>query len=281
MTRSAVAIGLGLLAALAVVAVVLFGNEPSPTPVSQSPNSAIYFDQSAAEERIRALEAAVAEERNARLLLEEELQALYAEIEALGGGATNMTDQERAAQAEEAARRDRERAEERRLRQELTDDERLIEQLTENGFAPERAEWIVKRQSELNMESLRARFEARSSGQPFDPTNPMLSPQAMLRAEIGDDEYEQYLSSTGRPTRVQVTDIFESSPAQRAGLREGDQIVSYNGTRVFDSGELYRHTMGGEPGGTVVVDIVRDGVPMQIVLPSGPIGVSINNRRGR
>ena len=37
-----------------------------------------YFDQSAAtEDRVFALEAAVAQERNARLLLEEELQALY------------------------------------------------------------------------------------------------------------------------------------------------------------------------------------------------------------
>jgi S1-C subfamily serine protease len=103
----------------------------------------------------------------------------------------------------------------------------------------------------------------------------------MLRAEIGDAEYEQYRLASGMPTVVEVSGILESSPAQQAGLQAGDEIVAYNGTRVFDIGELNRFTMGSEPGGTVVVDIVRDGVPMQVVLPSGPIGVTISGRRGR
>jgi S1-C subfamily serine protease len=109
----------------------------------------------------------------------------------------------------------------------------------------------------------------------------MLSIQSMLRAEIGDAEYEQYRQANGWPTVVEVAAILESSPAQQAGLQAGDQIVSYNGTRVFDIGELNRFTMGSDPGGTVVVDIVRDGIPMQVVLPSGPIGVTVGGRRGR
>jgi hypothetical protein len=34
--------------------------------------------------------------------------------------------------------------------------------------------------------------------------------------------------------------------------------------------------MQGEKEGNVVVDIVRDGAPMQLVLPRGPLGVSGN-----
>jgi hypothetical protein len=36
---------------------------------------------------------------------------------------------------------------------------------------------------------------------------------------------------------------------------------------------------GGE--GNVVIDVVRDGSPMQIVVPRGPIGVEIGRFRGR
>jgi hypothetical protein len=39
--------------------------------------------------------------------------------------------------------------------------------------------------------------------------------------------------------------------------------------------------MGGDGEGTVVVDVLRDGAPMQIVLPRGPIGVEIGRGRGR
>jgi hypothetical protein len=283
MNRSAVAIALGLLATFAAVAVALFAREPQPqSPVPQTADPAHYFDQSAATgERIRALEAAVAEERNARLLLEEELQALYSEIEALRGGESGpMSDEEMEAR-EEAARRELERAQERARRRQPTADQSRIERLTEHGFAPDRAEWLIRRESALGMEALRARYEARMAGEPIDPSAPALSAPSMLRAEIGDAEYEQYRLANGWPTVVEISNILESSPAQQAGLQAGDQIVSYNGTRVFDVGELNRFTMGSEPGGSVIVDIVRDGVPMQVVMPSGPIGVSISGRRGR
>ena len=284
MNKSAVAIALGLLAVLVAVAATWFVRAPlesSPGPQAADPEA--YFDQDAAtEERIRALETAVAEERNARLLLEEELQVLYAEIEELGGGEIRRTsDEESAADPEEEARRELERAIERARRRDLTPDQRRIEQLTENGFSPERAEWLVKRESALGMEALQARYEAQAAGEPLDPSNSMLSIQSTLRAEIGDAEYEQYRLASGWPTVVEVSAILESSPAQQAGLQAGDQIVSYNGERVFDIGELNRFTMASDPGGTVVVDIVRDGVPMQVVLPSGPIGVTVGGRRGR
>ena len=72
MNKNVLAITLGLLAAFAALAIVLFAREPQPLATGP----ADYFDQSAAtEDRIRALEAAVAQERDARLLLEEELQA--------------------------------------------------------------------------------------------------------------------------------------------------------------------------------------------------------------
>jgi S1-C subfamily serine protease len=53
----------------------------------------------------------------------------------------------------------------------------------------------------------------------------------------------------------------------------GDQIVAYDGRRVFHIRELTEVLLQGEPGAPVIVDIVRDGQAMQLVLPRGPLGI--------
>ena len=103
----------------------------------------------------------------------------------------------------------------------------------------------------------------------------------MLRAEIGDADYEMYLEGNNRPTSVSISNVMASSPGERAGLQAGDEIVNYDGQRVFSTWELVQQTMGGGGEGTVVVDLLRDGAPIQIVLPRGPIGVEVGRTRER
>lgn len=276
MNKSILAVLVSLLAGFAAAAIVFTIREPATAVVSAG-DASDYFDQSAAiGDRISALEAVVAEERQARQFLEDELQVLYTEIERLSDTrdagdeqrvATNVVTQE---QMEEFRQR----------RSDQTDDGRLA-RLVEAGLSPDRAEWVLKRESELQMEAMQAQFDARRSGEPFDRFNPALNPAAALRAEIGDAQYEQYLEANYQPTAVRIGSVLESSPGQRAGLQPGDQIVAYGGTRVFDVSDLNQQTMLGEPGTSVVVDITRDGMPMQVVLPRGPIGVSTSRFRGR
>ena len=71
------------------------------------------------------------------------------------------------------------------------------------------------------------------------------------------------------------------APGQRAGLQVGDHITGYGGQRVFSMQQLRELTMQSEPGRSIVVDIVRDGAPMQIVVDSGPIGFSTGQFRPR
>lgn len=275
MNRRIVVIALSLAAVIAAAAIVFFVRDPLPDEsVMAIPSN--YFDQSAATgERIFALEAAVAEERNARLLLEEELQALYYELDELRNGPDEATE-ERDATTEPRREAMRERAD--RFRAGDTTQGRA-DVLIEAGFAPDRAEWIVQRESELQMDAMQAMFDARQSGE--RPDRSRLDPDQTLRAELGDAEYEQYLEANGRSTSVAVGSVLESSPGQRAGLQTGDQIVGYNGQRVFSYGELSDQTMNATPGQSVVVDIVRDGMPMQVVVDAGPIGISNRGFRGR
>ena len=257
----------GLLAAGAAVAVVLLARQPE-TPAPDG--AAVYFDPSAAaEDRIRALEAAVAEERNARMLLEEELQALYDAVEALGED-RHLQPAEQPASAVSGPREQFSALREQRRADQM---EQRLSRLIDAGFAEDRAEWILRRESELQLEQMQALYEARQAGERADRFDPRMNPEKALRAEIGDAQYEQYLDAYGRSTSVAVGTVLESSPGQRAGLQPGDEIVAYGGERVFSYADLYEQTMNAAAGQPVVVDIVRNGMPMQVVIDGGPIGI--------
>ncbi len=276
MKKVSISVGISLVAGFAAAAIVLRATDSGST-TQQSVVPASHFDETAAtEERIRALEAAVSEERQARQLLEDELFVLFAEVERLEasvGNRENSRDERDGADIEATQIVERRRS--NRSNGGQKDD------LIAAGLAPDRADWILRRESELRYESMQARFEARNSGTPQNFFDAAMNPESMLRTEIGDADYEMYLEGNNRPTSVSISNVMASSPGERAGLKSGDQIVSYDGKRVFSTSELVQQTLGGGGEGTVVVDLLRDGAPMQIVLPRGPIGVEVGRSRGR
>jgi hypothetical protein len=227
--------------------------------------------------RLDALEDAFAAEVDQRVELEARVAELSAQLEALGQSpvrapragpsASNPPDP---AIAEQRARM-RELAATPEGRERI-----LIERLTAAGFAPDRAEWINRRTEELRMKALQEQYDARREGRA--PAGDF--GDNTLRAELGDADYERYLSAIGRPTSVGVADVLAGSPAERAGLLPGDEIVAYNGKRVFDTGELNALTLEGTSGESVVLDVRRDGQSMQLVMPRGPIGIT-GGFRGR
>jgi C-terminal processing protease CtpA/Prc len=231
------------------------------------------------EERIAALERAVSDERFARQLLQEEVFYLTAELEQITGTYDPEVPEEISAEEAVAQSGDsrRSRSEERRYRNSL---EGRIERLIEAGFLPSQASMIAHRESELQMQSLRTRYEAERSGDPVDYWRNRNASNVTLRQELGDADFERYLIANNRSTSITVSSVIESSPAQSAGLQPGDEIVRYDGERVFSMSDLTRQTMDGAAGQNVIVDIMRNGNPMQIVLPRGPVGIS-GGRRSR
>lgn len=155
--------------------------------------------------------------------------------------------------------------------------EQQLERLVAQGFTRERAEWIERRTQELEVQAMQAQYEAQRSGRPGQGA---MDVEAALRAELGDTDYERYLTATGRPTQVQVMDVLASSSAERSGLLPGDQIVAYAGTRVFDMRELNSLTRDGNPGESVTMEIRRNGQTMQVQVPRGPLGLQGGGLRG-
>ena len=231
------------------------------------------FDAAAlVEERIRALELAVIEEREVRQLLEVEILVLREEIEQRH---TESSEPSEPGEPALSAREER-RAALRARRFGVRSTQGQVDRLVEAGFPADQAAWIVQREAELQMEMLRARYDAMRGnaeqvfvGQGFSQSNE-------LRAELGDADYERFLAANGRSTSVGIGSVIPNSPAQVAGLQPGDEIVRYDGERVFSMMDMAGRIMQGEKEGNVVVDILRDGVPMQLVLPRGPLGVSGN-----
>ncbi|MBX3027251.1 PDZ domain-containing protein [bacterium] len=100
--------------------------------------------------------------------------------------------------------------------------------------------------------------------------------QVSIRDELGDDGYDRYLFALGQTNRVRVDDVMTDSPAAQAGLAQGDVIVRYGDTRVFAPAELVTQTQLGEPGEWVQLLITRQGVPMTVQVPRGPLGLRVN-----
>ncbi len=70
-----------------------------------------------------------------------------------------------------------------------------------------------------------------------------------------------------RISGVLVQDFEGDSPAERAGLREGDVIVAVNGQAVEGVGELQRRVTGYKPGETVTLEVIRGGQSRSVRVP--------------
>lgn len=278
MSKLIIAVLISLVVGFAAASwIALDTGTPSPPAAGGGTPAGVSFDADASvEQRILALEQAVSDERQARQLLQEEVLILTDELERLspppqrGGAVESGGERLESAQADPA---------ERLRRRDST--ESRIDRLVEAGFEPAYAEWLVQRESELQMEALQARYDAERKGEDYDYFSSRNAANQQLREELGDAEYERYLVANGRPTSVAISSVMASSPAQSAGLRVGDEIVRYDGERIFSMSDLSRVTMEGEPGVSVVLDIVRDGAPMQVVLPRGPVGITTGRRFSR
>src|ERR671919_2935517 len=71
------------------------------------------------------------------------------------------------------------------------------------------------------------------------------------------------------PQGALVVETAKDGPAERAGVRPGDVIVEFNGTKIKDSGDLPLQVAGLAPGKAVHVKILRDSKEMTLPLTVG------------
>ena len=277
MSRSVVLVMAALLAGLAIGAWI---SREAEAPTSAPSGAAAYSDESSTllstpDERLQRLEQTIAEEREARLVLEDQLQILLEEIERIDSAGPRALAERDARTAQTRAEGARERRPERDFAAMMRDyEERRMSRFVDGGFSEEEARRVLRQESAAQYRAMVAAHEAQRSGVAIDAFSTMNGPQSILRTELGDSAYERYLAAQGQPTSIQVTRVYDGSPGSTAGLQPGDRILSYNGERVFNVAELRSLTMEGNLGEDVVVEIDREGVRMQLSLQRGPVGIS-------
>ncbi|WP_237214193.1 S1C family serine protease [Falsiroseomonas oryziterrae] len=86
--------------------------------------------------------------------------------------------------------------------------------------------------------------------------------------DLQSDEPGRRGGGAGR-SGVLIAGVERGSPAARAGIRQGDQVVAINGERVDTSRALVRNIAAVPPGQTVRLSILRDGRPSEIPVQVG------------
>ncbi len=285
MRQALIYIGIGLLSGIALATWI--GSAPLPRMDSDSQAIEAVGDASATVDRALAarvaqLEAALASEAARHASLEAELGGLREQLGSLTGddarsGPGRGGEAPTAVAASDVVGENVRVVGPRRFAA-LRDPEFRLEQLIDAGFTANEAQALIDRESQMRLEMMNQSYEAQREGGQVEPQVDMMQAQqafqSELRNDLGDQRYERYLRATGQPTSVNVTEVLSNSAGAVAGLVPGDEIVGYNGERVFNLLDLRAQTIVGEPGETVPVDIVRDGQPMQLYITRGPLGIS-------
>lgn len=82
------------------------------------------------------------------------------------------------------------------------------------------------------------------------------------------------LLKMGTPRGVVVTSVMQGSPAEKAGIRIKDVLVSYNGA-ALEGGKQLTRMVGETPAGREVrIEILRDGQPLELNLTTAARRVS-------
>jgi len=148
------------------------------------------------------------------------------------------------------------------------------------GFPPGDAEQLVWRWGEQQMAELYLREEARRDGwldtdRYREAVAALRHGEGSLRQELAEADYEAMLYAIGQPNRLVIREVIPASPAQLAGLQDGDQLLRYDGVRIYERRELTRTMGAGDSEELVPVQVARGNRTVEVFLPRGPLGVML------
>lgn len=159
-----------------------------------------------------------------------------------------------------------------------------LESLERGGIEASRAEDIVRRKNAIELQRLALQDRATREGylntqQYYDELTSINQQDVSLREELGDDGYDAYLFNSKQNNRIRIASVMLGSEAERAGIKKGDIVLSYNDRRMFTWQELKDATTEGELGEYVSISIYRNGEIFSFSIPRGPLGMQLGATR--
>lgn len=285
-TRKAILTATAILA-LVIAAVGITAGWPGESEISAHEANGNGFlsprnneEAASLQQRVQQLESSVEQSLKIQGQLLELVNELNSKINPAGdSGQTRHASISETPPAHQYRQRHSNRAVDRFQRQR----EHQIRTLTQAGFSPERAAYIVDRQEWVHYEQMQLSYEYRflkdksskAARALQEKIHTYSNPRRVLEQELSSEEFDQYLKAYGGRTEFQIGDLLESAPAYQAGLRPGDKIIRYNKQRVFHMGDLRSQVYQVAPGENVAVEIQRDGSSSTetIYIPAGPLGI--------
>ena len=92
--------------------------------------------------------------------------------------------------------------------------------------------------------------------------------EARLIDEIGPEAYDRLLYDDGRKNRTRVHWVAPHSHAGRAGIENGDVIISYGGEPIFSPRSIRETNRLFPPGQQIVVEVYRNGQILKFTIAS-------------
>ncbi len=156
--------------------------------------------------------------------------------------------------------------------------------LVKAGIDAELATAIVRRRNEIDMKILQLRDRASregylNTGRYSRELQELRDQDTSLRDEIGDDYYDSYLFASGQSNRVKVASVMMGSPAEESGMLDGDLILNYDNSKMFNWNELQDATSRGQRDEYVNVTVFRNGQLVNLWVPRGPLGIRLGSAR--
>lgn len=153
------------------------------------------------------------------------------------------------------------------------------QQLLAAGFDPFIVREVERVRDEVQLQRLELRDKATREGwidsDRFRDQLVELRADYRLKQTLGDVAFDQLLVAEGRNNRVRIDAVIAGSAADIAGVEAGDIVFRYANDRIFTFGDLRRSTAAGERDEPVRVEIIRNTEPIELVVPRGPLGVTI------
>ncbi len=274
-------LSLALVAALAVGALTFLSESRSPAgPQAAAGRAEPAFDPGASPDstdydaRLRELAKALEHER-------EERTQLAAEVESLKGELARVQQQSGTTQTAHASAREHQGKKAGKEGAREGPRPLDVDALVAAGFSEETVREFKAGVDQMELDRLYLRDIASREGWLDTPrfreeSEALRFDMGSTREEYGEEFYDWMLYTTGHPNRVEVGDIMTGSAAENVGLRPGDQVLSYDGQRVFSPSELRDATIEGEVGHLTPVEVLRNGRLTRLMVPRGPLGIRVD-----
>lgn len=148
------------------------------------------------------------------------------------------------------------------------------------GFDPFTVDTIKNARDQVQLERLELRDRATREGwidsDQFRQSFRNLRDSNRIRETLGDEEYDRLLIAEGRDNRIGIDSVIASSAAAGAGIQEGDTIYRYADDRIFTFRDLREASTSGDRNEPVTIQVIRNGTLIDLVIPRGPLGVTIS-----